>query len=108
MREDRATIAAPGRRRSVSPKAAQAYPSPRPPGLAVFALALLGAVALRPAEALAHCAPPTGSNETVACAGKTVNQTPGTNSGYGDSTQNGLTVTVGAGASVIGMSMAST
>ena len=57
-----------------------------------------------PAEALASCTPPGGSNETVTCVGKTVNQTAGTNSGYGDSTQNGLTLTVGSGASVIGTS----
>ena len=58
--------------------------------------AALCLLALWPIEARAHCAPATGSNETVTCAGKTVNQGPGINTGYGDSTQNGLTLTVGS------------
>ena len=55
-------------------------------------------------RASAACAPATGSNETVTCTGGTLNQGPGSNTGYGDSTQNGLTLTVNSGASVIGTS----
>ena len=45
----------------------------------------------------------TGSNITVTCSGATVNQgngTPGGTTGYGDGTQNGLTLGVQSGASV--------
>jgi hypothetical protein len=41
---------------------------------------------------------------TVTCSGATFNQGPGINTGYGDSTQNGLTVNVQSGASVTGTS----
>jgi hypothetical protein len=70
------------------------------------ALALVGAAAMLPtSEALAACAPATGSNITVTCSGSTVNQGPGINTGYGDSTQNGLTLNVQSGAAVIGTSI---
>jgi uncharacterized protein with beta-barrel porin domain len=42
---------------------------------------------------------------TVTCSGATVNQGPGINRGYGDSTQNGLTLNVQSGASVTGTSI---
>src|SRR5712675_3474466 len=69
---------------------------------ALTALGCLGAVALPVPGALAACAPATGSNITVTCSGVTVNQGPGINTGYGDGTQNGLTVNVQSGASVTG------
>jgi len=59
---------------------------------------------LSPAEAVAACTPATGSNTTVTCTGETLNQGPGINTGYGDSTQNGLALTVNSGASVTGTS----
>lgn len=59
---------------------------------------------LSPTEAVAACSPATGSNTTVTCTGETFNQGPGINTGYGDSTQNGLALTVNSGASVIGTS----
>ena len=55
-------------------------------------------------SAFAACSPATGSNTTVTCSGATFNQGPGINTGYGDSTQNGLALTVNAGASVTGTS----
>lgn len=73
-----------------------------------FMLAALASVCaaavLSPSEALAGCAPATGSNITVTCSGATVNQGPEAFTGYGDSTQNGLTLNVQSGASVIGTS----
>jgi uncharacterized protein with beta-barrel porin domain len=69
---------------------------------ALAALGCLGAVALPVPGAFAACAPATGSNITVTCSGVTVNQGPGINTGYGDGTQNGLTVNVQSGASVTG------
>lgn len=68
--------------------------------LAAAALAL----ALSPANAVAQCTPATGSNIAVTCSGATLNQGPGINTGYGDSTQDGLTLTVLPGASVTGTS----
>src|SRR4030088_2161499 len=55
----------------------------------------LGAAALAPSGAFAGCSPPAGNNVTVTCTGATVNQNP--NTGYGDGTQNGLTINVVAG-----------
>src|SRR5258708_3074302 len=49
-------------------------------------------------------AAPTGSNVTVTCSGATVDQGPGINTGYGNGTQNGLTINVQSGASVTGTS----
>jgi autotransporter-associated beta strand protein len=71
--------------------------------LSAFAFGL-AAMALQLTEASAACAPATGSNITVTCGGATVNQGPGINTGYGDSTQNGLTLNVQSGASVLGTS----
>ena len=63
--------------------------------------------ALMPAsESLAACTPATGDNITVTCSGTTTNQGPaGINTGYGDSNQNGVTVNVQSGASVLGTSI---
>ena len=61
-------------------------------------------LALFSAEAVAQCTPATGSNLAVTCSGVTINQGPGINTGYGDSTQDGLTLTVLPGASVAGTS----
>jgi hypothetical protein len=72
--------------------------------LAGAALTVVGATMLAPDDALAACSPATGSNVTVTCSGSTFNQGPGGNTGYGDSTQNGLTVNVQSGASVTGTS----
>ncbi len=55
-------------------------------------------------ESLAACAPATGNNITVTCTGTTQDQGPGANTGYGNSTQNGVTVNVQSGASVLGTS----
>ena len=81
-------------------------PALGPRWLALAALALvIGAAVVQPMEALAACAPATGSNITVTCSGATVNQgngTPGGTTGYGDGTQNGLTLGVQSGASVTG------
>jgi uncharacterized protein with beta-barrel porin domain len=72
--------------------------------LAAFAV-VSGAAALQPMPASAQgCTPTTGSNITVTCTGATVNQGPGINTGYGNSTQNGLTINVQSGASVTGTS----
>jgi hypothetical protein len=54
--------------------------------LAAAALTVVGAIMLAPDDALAACSPATGPT------------------GYGDSTQNGLTVNVQSGASVTGTS----
>ena len=73
--------------------------------LAPAVLCLFGA-AFAPSSALAICAP--GAVNTVNCTLATVNQGPGTNTGYGDGTQNGLTINVVAGppvASVTGTSI---
>src|SRR5262249_23462549 len=51
------------------------------------------------------CAPATGNNVTVTCSGATVDQGPGINTGYGDGTQDGLTVNVQGAASVTGTSI---
>ena len=59
--------------------------------LAAATLTVIGAVILAPDDALAACSPAIGSNVTVTCSGTTFNQGPGINTGYGDSTQNGLT-----------------
>ena len=72
--------------------------------LAAAALTVVGAIMLAPDDALAAGSPATGSNVTVTCSGATFNQGPGINTGYGDSTQNGLTVNVQSGASVTGTS----
>jgi uncharacterized protein with beta-barrel porin domain len=71
---------------------------------APVALMLIGAASLAPERALAACTPATGSNVTVTCSGATLNQGPGINTGYGDSSQNGLTLNVQSGASVTGTS----
>src|SRR6476660_7272019 len=66
--------------------------------LQAFALLCpLAAVALAPSDAQAACSPATGNNVTVSCTLATVNQGPGINTGYGDGTQNGLTLNVVAG-----------
>jgi hypothetical protein len=72
--------------------------------LVASTVAVVGAIVLSPDDALAACSPATGSNVTVNCTGTTFNQGPGINTGYGDSTQNGLTVNVQSGASVTGTS----
>jgi outer membrane autotransporter protein len=71
---------------------------------AIGALGILLASLAATPPAQAACAPPTGSNITVTCSGATLNQGPGINTGYGDGTQNGLTLTVQSGASVAGTS----
>jgi outer membrane autotransporter protein len=53
---------------------------------------------------LAACTPATGDNITVTCTGTTTDQGPGINTGYGNSTQNGVTLNVQSGASVLGTS----
>jgi len=71
-------------------------------------MCMLGAAAFAPSGAFAACSPATGNNVTVTCSGATVNQGPGANRGYGDGTQNGLTINVQAGpppASVTGISI---
>ena len=68
-----------------------------------FAAAAL-VLALSSSEAVAQCTPATGSNIAVTCSGATIDQGPGINTGYGDSTQDGLTLTVVSGASVTGTS----
>ena len=72
--------------------------------LVATTVAVVGAIVVSPDDALAACSPATGSNVTVNCTGTTFNQGPGINTGYGDSTQNGLTLTVQSGASVTGTS----
>jgi hypothetical protein len=64
-----------------------------------------GATVLWPSAAWAACTPATGSNITVTCSGATLNQGPEINTGYGDSTQDGLTLNVQSAASVIGTSI---
>jgi uncharacterized protein with beta-barrel porin domain len=64
----------------------------------------LGGALLPASESFAACAPPTGDNTTVTCSGATVNQGLGINTGYGDSTQDGVTVNIQSGASVTGTS----
>jgi hypothetical protein len=66
------------------------------------AVLLTGGIMLLPGEALAACSPAAGSNVTVTCSGVTINQGPAVGQGYGDGTQNGLTVNVQSGASVTG------
>jgi hypothetical protein len=73
--------------------------------LPTAALTVVGAIMMAPGGAMAACSPATGSNVTVTCSGTTFNQGPGSNTGYGDSTQNGLTVNVQSGASVTGTSI---
>jgi hypothetical protein len=68
-----------------------------------LACALIPA-AFAPSGARAACSPATGDNVTVTCSGATVDQGPGVNTGYGDGTQNGLTVNVQGAASVTGTS----
>jgi len=63
------------------------------------------AAAFASSEALAQCAPPSGSNVTVTCSGATLNQGPEVNTGYGSGLQNGLTLNVQNGASVTGTSI---
>jgi uncharacterized protein with beta-barrel porin domain len=75
--------------------------------LAFGAFGLVGALAFAPSSAFALCTPPVGNGVTVTCTLATLNQGPGTNTGYGDGTQNGLTINVVAGpppASVTGTS----
>jgi uncharacterized protein with beta-barrel porin domain len=72
-------------------------------GLA-FAASLAGAVAFAPSTAFALCTPPSGNNVTVTCSGTTSDQGPGSNTGYGDGTQSGITVNVQAPATVTGTS----
>jgi uncharacterized protein with beta-barrel porin domain len=62
---------------------------------------LVGA-AFTPSAAFAACSPLSGNNVTVTCTGPVFNQGPGAGTGYGDSTQDGLALTVQSGASVIG------
>ena len=65
-------------------------------------MCVLGAVAFAPSAAFAVCSPSSGNNVTVTCTGTVFDQGPGGGTGYGDSTQNGLALTVQSGASVIG------
>src|SRR5262249_29104259 len=71
----------------------------------LFAAAGLAALSLPTSSARAGCNPATGSSIAGTCSGTTTNQGPGANTGYGDSTQNGLNLTVQSGASVIGTSI---
>ena len=64
----------------------------------------LGGALLPASQSFAACTPPTGNNTTVTCSGVTINQGPGINTGYGDSTQNGVTINIQSGASVTGTS----
>jgi len=84
---------------------AQASLPLRPWGAPVLALGCLIVTGLPSTNAVAACAPPSGSNTTVTCSGATVDQGPGINTGYGDSTQDGLTLNVQTGASVTGTSI---
>jgi hypothetical protein len=79
-------------------------PVPLAGSLGAIAIGFFAFLAMSVPKALAVCTPPTGSNTTVACSNATVDQGPGINTGYGDSTQDGLTLTVGSGASVTGTS----
>jgi uncharacterized protein with beta-barrel porin domain len=81
-------------------------PGPGVRRLAIVPAALGGLCgALLPAaHTVAACSPPTGDNITVICTGTTTDQGPGINTGYGASNQNGVTVNVQSGASVIGTS----
>ena len=63
---------------------------------------LLGATGFATSSAFAACAPAAGDNVTVSCSGATLNQGPEPNTGYGSGFQNGLTINVPAGASVVG------
>ena len=71
----------------------------------VIGLGCLVASGLPSTDAFAQCAPAAGSNITVTCSGATVDQGPGINTGYGNSTQDGLTLNVQPGASVTGTSI---
>jgi uncharacterized protein with beta-barrel porin domain len=75
--------------------------------LAVVSIVLggLGGALMPAAQALPNCSPATGDNVTVTCTGTTQDQGPGTNTGYGASNQNGVTVNVQSGASVLGTSI---
>jgi hypothetical protein len=88
----------------VPPQFAPKLLSPWPFVRALAVLGGLGALVLPTSSALAACAPPAGSNIIVTCSGATVDQGPGFNTGYGNGTQNGLTVNVQSGASVTGTS----
>jgi uncharacterized protein with beta-barrel porin domain len=67
---------------------------------------LFAAAAFAPSEALALCAPSSGSsNVTVTCSGATVDQGTEPNTGYGSGLQSGLTLNVQSGASVTGTSI---
>src|ERR1700756_2267232 len=50
-------------------------------------LTLLGAAFTAPSAAVAACSPATGDNVTVTCSGVTLDQGPGTNTGYGSGSQ---------------------
>jgi uncharacterized protein with beta-barrel porin domain len=83
-------------------------PIPQPLGRHSLAVMSLVAAAFAPSGAFASCTPGAGNNVTVNCTGATVDQGPGINTGYGDGTQNGLTLNVVAGppaASVTGTSV---
>jgi uncharacterized protein with beta-barrel porin domain len=70
--------------------------------LSIAYMCVLGATAFAPSAAFAACSPSSGNNVTVTCTGTVTNQGPGAGTGYGDSTQDGLALTVQSGASVIG------
>jgi autotransporter-associated beta strand protein len=68
------------------------------------AILCLAGAAIAPGSAYAACSPAIGDNVTVTCSGTTTDQGPGANTGYGNGTQNGLTVNVQSAASVTGTS----
>ncbi len=74
-------------------------------GLMLSSVAMVALLAGSGREAFALCAPPAApgtpvSGTIVTCSGTTTNQNPLT--GYGEGSQNGLTINVQGGASVIG------
>jgi hypothetical protein len=62
--------------------------------LSIAYMCVLGATAFAPSAAFAACSPSSGNNVTVTCTGTVTNQGPGAGTGYGDSTQDGLALTV--------------
>jgi hypothetical protein len=75
-------------------------------GCLAFVALAAAALATAPPPAHAACAPPAGvgtppSGTTVTCSGTTTNQNP-PNVGYGDGSQNRLTINVQSGATVTG------
>src|SRR3977135_640888 len=58
---------------------------------------LFGWAGIAPPESVAQLSTAGGDNVPVTCTGAVLNQGPGAGTGYGDSTQNGITLTVQSG-----------